>query len=492
MSKTAAIENEPNDASMSPDEYIRSLSPSQRDDTEFLLTEVVRLTNLNNPVVKRVFVRLKNLNKKDTKVLERIDAAQMQWELRSTPSDMTIIDKSNHKSGGLPEQLSTTASVKNDVMLKFIGDIKRILNAHGYKLLVLAPALLVFLYLSLLSSPRYESASALMVKQPDAGSTLSPELAFLSSMSGGGATNDNELVKAYIYSNDMLQYLEENFSFSQHFSSNDYDVLSRLQDKASLEKKINYFAERVSAEVDATSGIISVSVQAYSPEYAQVLARAIASRAEWYINQVGRDLAKAQLSFVQTEHDRVEEKLQEAQNRLLAFQRQYNLIDPEAELAALQQITFGLEGQIAAKKAELNALRGSMSESAPAVVQVSEQLSSLETQLKEERGRLTSSSGDNASETDVPAVNHILNQFTDYKIDLEFALQSYSASKISLEKSRIEAYRQLKYLVVVDAAFLPEDNTYPKVFYSTFLVFILLTLLFGIAKLIIATVDELK
>ncbi|MFC3121958.1 lipopolysaccharide biosynthesis protein [Agaribacter flavus] len=470
---------------LSPDDYMSGLTPSQRDDTEFLLTEVKRLTNVNDSVVKRIFVRLKSINKNNHEALGKIEEAQMRWELFSTPKNKDFFGENRSHDDRTP-----SSKVTNGVA-HYFAQFFDILSAHGYKLIVLLPCVLTLIFLAFIASPRYESTTLLMVEQPDAGATLTPELALLSSMSGAKATTDNELVKAYIFSNDMLQYLEATYSFSEHYSDKRLDFFSRLEEDASLETRHAYFTKRISADIDVTSGIISVNVQAFTPEYAQLLAKAIATRAEWYINKIGHDLAKAQLSFVQTEHDRVEEKLQQAQNKLLQFQRQYNLIDPEAELAALQQITFGLESQIAAKKAELNALKSSMSSSAPPVVQASEQLISLEQQLAEERQRLTSSNLENSDSTDTP-VNQILNQFTDFKIDLEFALESYSASKISLEKSRIEAYRQLKYLVVIDSAFLPEDNTYPKVFYSTLLVFVFLNLIFGIGKLIIATVDELK
>ena len=83
-------------------------------------------------------------------------------------------------------------------------------------------------------------------------------------------------------------------------------------------------------------------------------------------------------------------------------------------------------------------------------------------------------------------------RFTDYKVKMELALQAYTSSQISLEKSRIEAYRQIKYLIVVERATLSEEYKYPEIIYNITLFFILLSMAFFIAKIIFVTIKELK
>ncbi|EXJ40109.1 capsular polysaccharide export system inner membrane KpsE domain protein [Vibrio parahaemolyticus VPTS-2010_2] len=168
----------------------------------------------------------------------------------------------------------------------------------------------------------------------------------------------------------------------------------------------------------------------------------------------------------------------------MQFQQEHNLIDPLAEGAAMQQIAYGLEGQIAAKEAELKTLLAVMSGNAPQVMATKSALEGLKLQLVAERSRLATTKNN-------MSVSEILAKFTDLKVNLDLALQAYTASQISLEKSRIEAYRQLKYLIVVEAPTLPEDATYPKEQYNLLLAAVLLLLVFGIGKIIIATVREL-
>ncbi|WP_289027910.1 lipopolysaccharide biosynthesis protein [uncultured Paraglaciecola sp.] len=384
-------------------------------------------------------------------------------------------------------------------MIKIIKE--KLWNAELRKLrnpilvFLVLPFTVFAIYQLLVASPRYESQAQFIVKEPNSTSTLDPALAIMSGFGVSSSNSDVELVKAFIYSNDMLNYLEESIQISQHYSDRAYDVFSRLESDATKESKLEYYLSRVKVEIDEKSQVIALYAQAFDQNTAHQLNAAIVDRAEWYINNIGQNLAKEQLKFVQQEHELVMAKLQVAKSQLLDFQRRYNLLDPEAEGIALQQITYQLESEIASKTSALRVLRGSMSEDAPMALQAKAELDSLKKQLKVERERLTnqsSSQSNDIEQVEILGVGEILAKFTDYKINLELTLQAYTASQISLEKSRIEAYKQLKYLIVVEAPTLPEDNTYPKVIYNLALFLAILFMFFGITKIVLATVEELR
>jgi capsular polysaccharide transport system permease protein len=360
---------------------------------------------------------------------------------------------------------------------------------------VVIPFLIFSLYQLLLASPRYESQAQLIVKEPNGMSTLDPAMAVMSGFGLSSDNSDTQLVKSYIHSNDMLAFLESELNISLHFSDNQYDLISRLSASASRETQLKFFLDKVAIEIEEKSQVITIKAQSFEPEVAHQLTQVIVKRAEWYINEVSRNLAKEQLDFVQQEHALIQKKWRDAKSVLLEFQRRYNLLDPEAEGLALQQISYQLEGQITVKKTELRALSISMSKDAPLALQAKVELDSLIQQLDKERSRLTEAStiaDIGSSEPSSMGVGQILAKYSDYKIELELALQGYTSSLISLEKSRIEAYRQLKYLVVVETPTVPEEAAYPDIQYNLVLMLVLQIMLFGIGKIILATVNELK
>ncbi|SHH75608.1 capsular polysaccharide transport system permease protein [Ferrimonas marina] len=366
-------------------------------------------------------------------------------------------------------------------------------------LLVVLPILLFAFYQLVWASERYESRAQVIVQQPNDLSAMDPSMALLSGFGlSTPASTDALLVQAFIYSDDMLSYLDDRLSLRTHYTESGADLFSRLSSTASKEDFLDFYQSHVTVEIDEKSSVITVLAQAFDEEFAHQLNVAIVERAEWYINSIGHTLANEQLAFVRGEHQLIESRLDNAKRRLLGFQQQYNLLDPEAEGMALQQIAYSLESQLASKKAELKSLRSVMSDEAPQVMTLQSQVRALEAQLENERSRLSLQRRNESSEEgslalgELSSVSEVLATYTEFKVELELALQAYTASEVSLEKSRIEAYRQLKYLMIVESPTSPESNQYPKVLYNLALFSAVILMLFAIGRIIVATARELR
>jgi capsular polysaccharide transport system permease protein len=458
-----------------------TLSVKQWADADLLRKMVTELEQNDPALAYRLMQRVKNLRPSPQSLArleslkERLNQAQPEV-LRSQSAQA--------------EPISSKAKIQNiiEAVTKSVSNPKFSRFTSPFFLCVALPFLLFAFYQIVWASDRYESRAQLILKEPDSASTLDPALAVLSGLGGASSGNDTHLLKTYIHSMDMLGYLQQTLDIRTHFTSSETDMFSRLDDDASNESLLAYFIERVGVDIDELSTVIQINAQGFTPQFAQDIALKIVVRAEWFINKIGNDLAQAQLEFVKKEHAVVEKRLLLAKNNILEFQRKYNLLDPEAEGLAFQQIAYTLEAEIASKKAQLRTLLSGMSESAPAVVQLNEQLKSIQRQLEIERERLTN----NSPGSDNVGVGELLAKYSNYKIDVEFALQAYASSQISLEKSRIEAYRQIKYLVSVESPILPEDAKYPEKLYNLMLILVVLLLLFGIGRIIAATVNELR
>lgn len=443
----------------------------------------------NDPELsERILVRVNNLKRQqDVQNKKEIQKDEIKKEISSPQTGLDIEKNEKNK-------------------LEKIIQIKEKAKAKGKKQLktslfwfVVLPAFLFAFYQVVIASERYESRAQLIVQQPDGIATMDASMALLSGFGVSvPGTSDAELVKAYIHSKDMLDFLVTELDIAGHYTQPGIDVFSRLESDYSQEDLYAFYKKMVNAEIDEKSLVISVVAQAFTPEYAQRLTQTISQRAEWYINKIGNDLAESQLKFIRGEHVRVEEKLLKAKQQLLIFQDKYNLLDPEAEGLAIQQIAYTLEAQLAEKQSALSALITVMSDEAPQVVALRNEIQAIEKQLTRERARLSNSRANSEGKAsdginvDDLSVGAILAKYTELKVGMELALQAFTSSQISLEKARIEAYRKLKYLVVVETPTLPEDNEFPKVTYNITLFTLLLLMMFGIGRLVLATINELK
>ncbi|GLX81307.1 lipopolysaccharide biosynthesis protein [Thalassotalea eurytherma] len=381
-----------------------------------------------------------------------------------------------------------TLSVESPPQKNFrskLGNYEHVLQNH-FVMFVLIPVLIFAFYQGGIASERFESRAKILVQQPDSMSSVSPELAMLGSLGVQSGDNDAKLLEAFIYSVDMLKHLDSELGLKEHYSSHQADIFSRLDYDASTEDFFEFYTDHVNIETDELSGVIELKIQGFEPEYAKKISQEIIKRSEKFINEISYHLANEQVKFMSNEHAIWQKNLKLAQNKMLGYQQEYKLLDPIAEGTALQSISYNLEGQIASLKAQLHASKTLMADSAPEVQTLQNQLSALEQQLIQEKSRLS------LNQANEKPVSEIIAQFAALKIDYEMATQAYTASLASLEKAKVDAYRQIKYLITVESPTLAEDNEYPRVIYNVTLLLIILSLMFGIVKMVIATIKELN
>jgi capsular polysaccharide transport system permease protein len=353
--------------------------------------------------------------------------------------------------------------------------------------LIIIPWLCYAFYLVLWAAPQYESNSQLIIKSTDGGSSFDPSSLLMSGIGSTGVTNDSQIVVAFITSVDMLTYLDKTINIRQHYMSNEGDIFSRLPEDHSEESFYEYFLDHIEVTLDSASSVITLSAKAFNPEFAQLISETMVTHAENFINEIGNNLAKSRLAFAQGEHDVVEKKLQKAKLQLLNFQSKNKVLDPTAEGAAFQQITFTLEATLAQKRAELNTLLSMMSTDAPEVLTLKRQISAIEQQIVSQKSRINDAQGDAQS----ISVSELMAQYSNLQVQVELAIQAYSSSLITLENARVEAYQQLQHLVTIQSPTQPDEARYPRVLYNLILFGVMLFVCYGIVRIVVATIKEL-
>ncbi|WP_298637098.1 hypothetical protein [uncultured Umboniibacter sp.] len=362
---------------------------------------------------------------------------------------------------------------------------------------LILPVLAFAIYSEMVASERFESRSMLTVQSSEQAA-VDPVMMVMGMSAGSSSIQDAELVKAYVTSNDMLGLLDQEVALKSLYTNSDIDYFSRLDTNSTIEEFFDFYLSHIAVEVDTASGIITLTSQGFDQASAQQINEAIVRHAEAYINSISRGLAENKLRFMLEESDRTLADLKLEQERLLSFQNQHGLLDPLAEGMAFQQITYGLESQIAAVESQLLAAKQSMTASAPEVLILESQLVALQEQLRQERSRL--SQIDESSPLSInlanatangSSVSEVLTEYSELKLSHELALQTYSATQMSIAAATVETYRQAKYLVTLEQSTLPEGSKYPSVFYNVLLLFVVLLMLNGIVRIIVATVREL-
>ncbi|WP_270807520.1 MULTISPECIES: sugar transporter [unclassified Aeromonas] len=358
----------------------------------------------------------------------------------------------------------------------------------GSFLWVVACFVVASIYFGGVATDRYVSRSDIIIKQADQIKMLPDALSMLGL--GGSNHQDVLLVQEYLRSWDLLAKLDRELALKAHYQSHDADFFSRLSGEATREEFLEYYRDHLILRLDELSGVLSIELQAFDPIYGQQVVSLMLKEAEGFINKLGHQVAMDQLAFVEQEVNRSHQLLQAEKAKVLAFQNSYQLISPESTSTARLGVVSEIEAELVRQQAELKQLRSYMKESAPAVVSVQSRVGALSKQLKQEKAKLTTHDAGADNQVAPEAMNEITAQYMDLQTQATLAADLYKTGLISLEQTRVEAYRKLKHLLVVTRPTLAEEAEYPRRLYNLTTVGVLLCLFYGLVVMGLATLRE--
>ena len=149
----------------------------------------------------------------------------------------------------------------------------------GILILCILPAA----YLYLIAEDRYQSISHFSVVVEESNN-VEASMGLLDMVTGASTvSNDAQTAIGFIGSSDLLFELETEFNLIEHYTAPPIDFIFRLEGDASKNERINYYREKISAEIDAYSGLIYLTVESFSPELSEKLSDYILLKTEEFV-----------------------------------------------------------------------------------------------------------------------------------------------------------------------------------------------------------------
>lgn len=355
--------------------------------------------------------------------------------------------------------------------------IKSVFKKQPQWVIACVAILLVAFYWAFWAEDRYVSRATVVLESPQ---LAQPDVSFSSILSGTSNNTDLLLLREYLLSVDMLKQVQEKLDFRSHYSEHG-DIFARLREAdAPIETLHEYYLKRVNVEMDEYSGVLDIEVQAYTDEFAHKMVQLLLDAGEQHMNDMGQRLAEEQVHFLETQLDRLNERLKEARGKLLEFQNREGLVAPEQTVESINQVVATLEGNLAQLKAQRQALSSYQSDSSSDMQRVQSQINAMHEQIQEQRDRLAQATGE--------SLNRVSSQYKTLELQAQFAQETYSNALSTLENTRLEAARKLKQVSVLQSPLMPEYPTKPDRLYNTTvfaLVTIFLAFIFSMLVLII-------
>lgn len=349
--------------------------------------------------------------------------------------------------------------------------------------LIAVPMALAAVYLFIFAADRYVSETIITVRQANHESGAVPGVAMLLGGLNPPSREDTLYLQQYIHSLEMLKRLDAQLNLRAHYEAESLDPLYRLYRGTSQEWFLEYYRSQVEVLFDDKASLLTVRVQGFEPEYAKRVADAILTESERFVNAFSQRIATEQLRFAEQELTRAAERVQDTKAQVVAFQTKHKLVDPTAQAQASGVLVAELQGALARQEAELRNLRSYLQEDSHQVQAVRSQVEALRKQLEAERQRATVGTGNER-------LNQLAAQFRDLMLQAGFAEDAYKLALTAVENTRIDATRKLKSLVVIEPPAVPEEPRYPRRFYSLATLFVLCCVLYGVTRLVVATIRD--
>lgn len=328
--------------------------------------------------------------------------------------------------------------------------------------LVAIPVAIASVYFGLVASNIYVSEARFIVRSA-MHSDLTGLAALVQNQGLSRAADETHAVNEYFRSRDSLKTLLEHHQLAEVLSRPEADLISRFPNfysKSTQESLYRHFRSMVTAEVEASTGLSRLAVEAFRPEDAQRIASALLASAEVLINRLNERANRDALNYANDMLDAAARKVNQIERQITEYRQRERLIDVGQETTAAMEAVGRLAIELAQSRASLDQ-QIRLAPSAPSVSALRERITALSKQVDNSRAKL------------VGADSSIASKMQEYELLLlqrELAAKGLGLAMLNVEKAKQNAQLQYLYLQTIAAPNMPDEALYPRRLFWIFIV----------------------
>ncbi|MDH2325889.1 capsule biosynthesis protein [Cereibacter sp. SYSU M97828] len=346
---------------------------------------------------------------------------------------------------------------------------------------VLLPTLVAGWYFYRVATPLYSSKSEFVIQQAE-----NPVVGGLGGMLRGTAmatSQDSMSVQGYLQSRDAMERLDHDLGFRAHFSDAHIDDLQRLAPNATFETAYKTYKRNVNISYDPTEGIVKMEVKATDPAAAVAFSEALISYAEEQVDELTQRMREDQMAGAQEGYNLAEQKMIEAQERVVHLQEQYRVLSSEVEVTLITTQIGTLETELLQDRLSLQQMEANPTPNIARMEPLKARIARLNDEIASLRARLTQSTEDNMS------LAQVQSRLLMAQGDVETRQMMLAESLQSMETARMEVSRQTRYLSLSVRPLAADEPAYPRAFENTLVAMLIFA---GIYLMISMTVAILR
>lgn len=325
----------------------------------------------------------------------------------------------------------------------------------SFLMLVLLPLAATIWYLYARAADQYHSEVAFSIRSEDSGATAAAGLLGAITQVGAGTASDTDILFEFIRSQAIVEGIDTDLDLRTLYNRAEGDPVFTLGAQGSIEDLLAHWRRMVDVRYEAHSGIIHLRANAFNPDDAEAITRAILAKSTALVNRLSDQARNDAIRYAREDLAEAEAHLQALRQRLAEFRRANRIVDPSGDVAGQTGLLNALQGELAQALVERDMLLSYVDAADQRVIQVNRRIDAITGRIEAERQNL----GVAGVEGTLP---EIIGAYEEQLVDLEFASTAYTQALANLAAARAEARRQSRYLAPHIEPTRAERALYPR------------------------------
>jgi len=354
---------------------------------------------------------------------------------------------------------------------------------HPFTTWVILPSLVIAAYLFFVATPQYLTEARFTVRQQQARAASNAVGGELLGSAGFVVSPENiASVRDFLVSHDAVRKARERMNLVNVWRPPEADPLFRLWWANPTAERLRWFFRmQVKAHVDASTGITDLQVWSFSPKDSQELSRILMNLSEELVNSMNLQIREESMRATRVELRRAEQRVTDARVALTVFRQQERAVDPAASATAAVSTISALDSDLTRARAELQSLLSFARPGSPQIQNLQNRIRGLESQIVEERSRMANIGS---------GVTEQLETFARLNAEVGLAQTQLESSIVALDRAQGDTTRQQIFLLRIVEPNLAERSLFPLPYWLSLYAFASLSLVYGLAWLILAGMRE--
>lgn len=326
-----------------------------------------------------------------------------------------------------------------------------------FLILFVAPSSVVCWYYHSVATPMYVSEMKLSMRQGDNLSMRGGDLLSTIFNSPTNLNQDGKIIVSFIHSAQLLGALNRDLELFAHYSAPEIDPYARLSPQATVNDFMKYWIWAANPKINSDTGLIEVSIKAFSPEMAYKITASTLAYCEYFVNQLNSRVREDSMQNARNELARAEERLRQASQAMESFRAQHGMMDLQSSSSVQAGIVGGLETELAKVRAEIESKAPFLAPSNAEMRMLTAKAEALDRRIEDEKKKIAGTEQESKM-----TLSSIAAQYESCVTEQEFARNQYKMAMTAVESARLQFESKKVYLVPIDKPMKPDESLYPK------------------------------